>query len=88
MVSFTSVELSKDLRYAKVYYSFLGDEAERNGLRDYFGQNGKRIRQEVGRRLRVRHIPEMTFHFDTSIERSARVEELLNELHRERKKDD
>lgn len=80
MVTFTEVELSRDLRHARVYYSFFGDVSGREQIAEYLQRHAPRIRREMGRHLHVRHLPELTFKFDPSIERGIRIEQLLKEL--------
>lgn len=82
-VSVTDVELSTDLRYAKVYISVLGDEqAKRESLEVLTRATGF-VRREIGQRLSLRFVPEITFKFDPSIERGARIAELLHQVRKE-----
>ena len=80
-VTLTSVEVSRDLSVAKVFYSVLGDEdvqrTAQRGLENVAGF----LRGEAGRRMRLRTIPQLRFHFDASLERGQRIEQLLRELH-------
>lgn len=85
MVTFTHVRLSEDLRYATVFYSYLGNPADRETADAYLLRESKRIRTMVGRNLRVHSIPELRFKFDPSIEEGIRIEQLLNEIKNERK---
>jgi len=87
MVTFTRVKLSDDLRYAKIYYSYLGDDENRTRVDNYFNHKNKQIRSLVGKNLNIRHIPELNFVFDPSIEEGMRIEQLLNELKRENKEE-
>ncbi len=87
LTTFTAVRLTGDLRYAKVYYSFLGDEESRQRVQNYLQRQRKKIRSEVGKNLRIRHIPEIVFKYDTTIEEGIRLEQLLNEIKRERKEE-
>jgi ribosome-binding factor A len=80
LTTFTAVRLSKDLRYASVYYSFLGKDDDRRRVEEYFQRERGRIRSEVGKGLKMRHIPEFTFKFDPTIEQGIRIEQLLNEI--------
>lgn len=80
MVTFTQVRLTDDLRYAKVYYSYLGNEEDKVRVGEYLMQERRRIRHEVGRLLHVRNIPELDFRFDPSIEEGIKIEKLLNEI--------
>jgi ribosome-binding factor A len=78
-VTVTSVETSPDLRTAKVYVSVLGDEDEREatleGLRSSHGVIQARIAAET----RMKRTPTLTFHYDDTIEKGARINELLEE---------
>lgn len=82
-VSVTDVEVSTDLRHARIFVSVLGDAAAKaatmDGLRSAVGY----IRRELGGRLQMRHTPEITFRLDESIERGARVHRLLGEVVKE-----
>ncbi len=80
MVTFTDVEMSDDLRYAKVYYSVLGDEDVKKRVASYMKNNRLRIQSQMGRLLAIKHTPEITFKFDPSIEQGIKIEKLLNEI--------
>ena len=79
-VTVTDVEVSSDLSHVKIYVSVFGDEPSREetmrGLESATGF----VRSELGRRIRLRHTPEVVFKFDRSIERGARVLELLDKV--------
>ena len=77
-ISITSVEVSGDLKFAKVYYSALmGDKNEiAKGLKSCAGF----IRREIARRLNLRMTPEFTFYEDHSIEHGAHISKLLNQI--------
>ena len=77
-ISITSVEVSGDLKFAKVYYSALmGDKKEiAKGLKSCAGF----IRREIARRLNLRMTPEFTFYEDHSIEHGAHISKLLNQI--------
>lgn len=83
MVSFTEVEVSDDLRFAKVYYSVLGDDKQKTEAYRYFNKNRGRIQFKLGRLLNIKIIPEISFEFDPSIEQGMRIEQLLNEISKE-----
>jgi len=80
LITFTKVSLTDDLRYATVYYSFLGKPEEKEKLEVYFQRECRRFRKLVGSPLNIKHIPEFTFEFDPSIEAGLRIEQLLNEV--------
>lgn len=79
MISVTGVDVTKDLRYAKVYVSVLGSENEKQdaiaGLKSAAGF----IRREIGRRIQLRYTPEILFELDNSIERGVYINKLINE---------
>ena len=79
LISITSLNVTKDLRYAKVYISVLGSDEEKknaiNGLRCAAGF----IRREVGHRVQMRYTPELQFELDNSIEQGAYITKLINQ---------
>ncbi len=87
MLTFTRVKLSDDLRYATVYYSFLGTPEDQTKVEEYLVRHNGRIRSQVGKSMRVRNIPELTFKFDPSVEEGLRIEQLLNEIKSESDQD-
>ena len=76
----TDVETSPDLRHAKVWVSVIGEDAERRETLRALQQAMGFIRHELGRRLRIRRIPDLHVHLDDSAERGTRVLHLLTEL--------
>ncbi len=82
-VTVTGADISRDLRYAKVFVSIMGDDAaKKQSLKALNGASGK-LRGEFGRRARLRVAPEITFHFDEGIARGQRIFELLNSIQHE-----
>jgi len=79
-VTVTAVDISPDLRNARVYVSVLGDDEVRAeslaGLRSAHGFLQRTIADE----LRIKHTPTLTFEYDDSVDRSLRVGELLEEI--------
>lgn len=82
-VTVTDVEVSEDLRHVKVFVSVLGSEEDRRRTLEVLDQAKGYVRSEAGQRIRLRHTPEVTFHFDPSVERGARVMTILQQLRRE-----
>ncbi len=76
----TGVEVSSDLKHAKIYVSVLGGNDEQESTMAALKKAQGFIRTELGRRIRLRHVPEITFKLDNSIEHGARVLKLLNEV--------
>jgi ribosome-binding factor A len=78
----TRVELSADLRRARILVSVLGDERQRQETLSGLVSATGYVRHEVGRRLRVRHVPELSFALDRSLDEAEHIEELLQGLKR------
>ncbi len=83
MTSVTGVELSRDLRYASVYVSIYGtDQEKEETLQTLIGASGF-IRSIIGKRVRLRYTPEISFFLDTSIEYGAYIESVIRSLKKE-----
>lgn len=80
MVSITRVELSRDLRHAKVFISVLGSGEERDSSISALRSGTGFIRKLLGSRMRLKAPPELLFKADDSIERSARINEILKKV--------
>lgn len=87
LVTFTAVRITRDLQFATVLYSFLGNPDDRDAADAWLFQQRGHVRKAIARRLRMRHVPEISFTFDPSIEEGLRIEQLLNEVRQERKPD-
>ena len=75
-VTVTQVDLSPDLRHAKVYVSFLTAEDSDERLAILRGAGGF-LRRELGRRLVMKRLPELRFFYDESFDRAERLERLI-----------
>ena len=82
MVSVTDVEVSHDLSAARVFVSIMPDGPERQRSLDALQSAAGYIRHELAPRLGLREVPELRFVLDTSIERGARVDDLLRRIER------
>lgn len=80
MTSVVSVNVTKDLKYAKAYISIMGDEETKKeaikGLKSAAGF----IRKEIGNRVLLRALPQFSFELDNSIEHGAHINELLQSV--------
>jgi ribosome-binding factor A len=76
----TSVETTPDLRHAKVWVSVIGQPAERDATVAALRRAMPFVRHELGRRLRIKRIPDLHVHLDDTAERGTRVLRLLSEL--------
>lgn len=81
--SITRVEVSNDLRYAKVLVSVLGTPPERQKTLETLRRATGYIRSVISHRIRVRYMPELTFKLDESIEQGARIAKLMNQVREE-----
>lgn len=81
MVSVTDVEVTHDLSYAKVYVSVMGDPEELAKTLEALASAAGFVRHELGPRLGLREVPVVRFIHDDSINRGARVEDLLKRIH-------
>ena len=79
-VTITDVEMPPDLRSAKVFFSCLGGDEERAKAADALRRAAGYLRREVAQRCRLRYAPELHFASDHSLERGARIEELLQQV--------
>lgn len=79
-VTVTRVEVSPDMRQAKVYVSVMGDEARQNlSLRGLQSAAGF-LQQKVGKRIDTRYTPLLKFHLDHGVKHSLEVSRMLSEL--------
>ncbi len=86
-VSITNVDVSKDLRNARVYFSVLGDERQKENAEKGLNGAGGTVRGFLSKKLNMRNTPELKFYYDKSIEHTSFVEETLKEINDEHKSD-
>jgi ribosome-binding factor A len=80
LVTVTGVDLTRDLRHAKVFVSVLGSDAERKETFEGLASIASHLKIRVGRALRLRVAPDIEFKPDDSIARAARIETLLAQI--------
>lgn len=81
-MSITTVDVSPDLRFARVFVSVLGTDEERAATLAALRSASGFIRHHLKPRLRMRQIPELDFRDDRSMEHAARIAETISEIHR------
>ncbi len=86
-VTVTDVEVSGDLQQARVFISVLGDEKQKEDTLIGLTKATGFIRSEIGKRIRLRKVPEITFEYDESIDYGNRIESLLHQIKEEQKDD-
>jgi ribosome-binding factor A len=80
LISITEVSTSSDLRQTKVFISTFGDNVDKKEILQGFTAASGFLRRQLANRLQLRHMPELSFHFDDSIERAAEVLKLIDEV--------
>ncbi len=79
-IAVTEVVTTADLKFAKVFVSYIGSEAERQETLNVLAAAAGFFRKELGRRINLRYIPELNFRWDDSIERGDRLLQLMDNL--------
>jgi ribosome-binding factor A len=79
-VTFTRVDMSDDLRYAKVFASVMGSASEKARTLRGLSSATRYVRRHLGRALHLRYTPEITFLMDESLEHGAKIAQLLRQL--------
>jgi len=79
-VTVTGVDLTQDLRHAKVFVSVMGSDAEKAATFEGLASVASHLRSRVARALRLRVAPEIQFREDQTVARAARIESLLADI--------
>ena len=87
MISITHVETTPDLRYAKIYVSFLENDRSKEAMKGLQSAGGW-LRRELGHALQLRYTPELVWELDDSITYGAHMLELINSLEVKHDEDD
>jgi len=82
LISVTDVEVSGDMRHAKIFVSVMGDPELQQEIMAILIENAPKIRYGLGQRIRLRYTPEVDLRLDNSLERGSRVTQLLNQISR------
>ena len=79
-ITITNVEITHDLRFAKIFFSVLGDDVAYKKTKEALNSSMGFVRKLIAQRLSLRFAPEIAFYEDRSTEYSVRIEEVLNKL--------
>ena len=79
LISVTAVEVTPDLKYAKVFVSLFGNPNVKEALKGLNSSAGF-IRREIGQKIKLRHTPEFHFVFDNSIEHGSKISKMIEDL--------
>jgi ribosome-binding factor A len=83
IVTVTGVEITRDLRHAKVFVSVLGSDSQRSATFEGLENVASHLRGRVGRALRLRVAPEIEFRNDESVAHAAHIEQLLAQVRKD-----
>lgn len=78
LISMTSVEVSRDLAYARIFVTWLGELSERDERVAELNRAAPLLRRELGKRMRWRVIPKLEFRYDQVVEHGARLSALID----------
>ncbi len=86
IITITSVKISKDLKQARVFYSFMGDDKAKEQVQDILNLMRKEIGSNLRKRVHLKRIPSFIFEFDNTPEKAEKVENVFAKLEREKKR--
>lgn len=78
LVTVAAVEVTPDYAHAKVFYTSLGDPSLNPAIAEGLARSASFLRRELGKRLRIHHVPELHFVFDPSVQEAARLSQLID----------
>jgi len=84
LVTVTRTDITTDLMHAKVYVSIIGDDEERDKCLKALTSAAGFIAVTASKRVRMHHFPTLTFHLDTTAEKQAQIDALVNKVQAER----
>lgn len=79
-VTITEVKLDPEMMFADVYVNALGDEDRQSEVMAGLGRANGFLRRSVGKNVRMRNVPELHFHWDVTLERGERLNQLISSL--------
>lgn len=82
-VTITDAEVTPDLRHARIYFTVLGDEAQRAKTGKSLNRAAGFIRSQFAHRAQLRYVPDLRFEYDVSVERGTRISQLLEQVRRD-----
>ena len=79
-VTITGVKVTDDMRLATVYFTVIGTDEEKKATEQGLNSARTFIRKEMGKKFRMRYVPEVVFKYDASVEYGYRIESILKEI--------
>ncbi|MBE6020756.1 MAG: 30S ribosome-binding factor RbfA [Firmicutes bacterium] len=86
ITSVTAVDVTSDGSYATVYLSIMGTEEEKKATLAALKRAAGFIRNNIGKAVKIRHVPELTFKIDTTLEYGMHISKLIDDLNKDAKK--
>ncbi len=78
-VTLTGVEVTPDYAHAKVFFTTLADNGQHDEIAAGLRRSSSFLRRELGRRIKIHHIPDLHFVYDVSVERGVQLSQLIDE---------
>ena len=85
LITVTEVRMSPDLKIAKVYVSIFGDSAQKQRSFSMLEAQKPFVRQTLGRNIRLKFTPSITFFLDETIDRAMNLEQIFKKIHKNEK---
>lgn len=82
-LTITDVQMSTDLRNARIFVSVFGDAARKEKSLALLEEQKGFIRSELGRAIRLKFTPTVTFELDETLDRAMNIERIINKIHKE-----
>ena len=79
-ITIIDVRMTEDLKYAKVYYSVFGSEEEKERTAQALKRATNYIKHQLGDKVRMKYMPDITFIYDTDQEKAARIDAILKQV--------
>jgi ribosome-binding factor A len=83
LVTVTRVRISRDLKNAKAYLSFIGNKEPAETCIEKINLRKKQIRMLLGKNMHLKFVPEIDFYFDDNMEYASRIDEIIKEIHKD-----
>ena len=84
-ITILRVDITKDLRFAKIYYSILGTDKDKKGTADALKSGSGFIRRLIGETIKLRYLPEIRFVLDESAQYGIEIQKILDKINAEPK---
>lgn len=85
LITITHVDITKDLRHAKVYVSVIGDEIAKQEAMQALQSASGFIGVHASKEMKIRYFPELAFLLDDTVDKQIRIEEIIHQIEKERK---